>query len=63
MMRERASAKTERSGDTVIDVSLKERSYQIIVGEHLIGSAGRRIAAAVPGARCAVVSDANIAAL
>jgi 3-dehydroquinate synthase len=63
MMRERASAKAERAGDTVIDVLLKERSYQIVVGEHLIGSAGRRIASAVPGARCVVVSDANIAAL
>jgi 3-dehydroquinate synthase len=63
MMRERASAKAERAADTVIDVSLKERSYQIVVGEHLIGAAGRRIASAVPGARCVVVSDANIAAL
>ena len=63
MIRDRASAKTERLSDTVIDVSLKERSYQIVVGKHLIGSAGRSIAAAVPGARCVVVSDANIAAL
>jgi 3-dehydroquinate synthase len=63
MMRDRASAKTERAGDTVIDVSLKGRSYQIVVGEQLIGSAGRRIASVVPGARCIVVSDANIAAL
>jgi 3-dehydroquinate synthase len=63
MMRDRASAKTDRAADTVIDVSLKERSYQIVVGEQLIGSAGRRIAAAVPGGRCVVVSDANTAAL
>ena len=61
-MRDRAAA-TEAKETTVIDVSLKERSYQIVVGEHLIGSAGPRIAAAVPGARCVVVSDANIAAL
>ncbi|HEY8275700.1 MAG TPA: 3-dehydroquinate synthase [Methyloceanibacter sp.] len=63
MKRDRASSKTDRASDAIIDVSLKERSYQIIVGEHLIGSAGRRIVAAVPGARCVVVSDANAAAL
>jgi 3-dehydroquinate synthase len=63
MMRDRATSKASSPDATVIDVALKERSYQIVVGEHLIGSAGPRIAAAVPGARCVVVSDANIAAL
>ena len=33
------------------------------IGEGLIASAGRRIDAALPGARCAVVSDRNVAAL
>jgi 3-dehydroquinate synthase len=47
----------------VIEVTLPGRSYPIVIGEGLIASAGRRIAAALPGARCAVVSDRNVAAL
>jgi 3-dehydroquinate synthase len=43
-------------------VTLPGRSYAIVIGEELIPSAGRRIAAALPGARCAVVSDRNVAA-
>ena len=46
-----------------IEVALGERSYDIVIGKHCSMASGRRIAAALPGARCAVVSDANVAAL
>ena len=50
-------------GETTIEVGLAERSYDIVIGESLLDTAGARIAAALPGARCAVVSDATVAAL
>lgn len=49
--------------ETTIDVALAERSYDIVIGENLIASAGERLAAKLPGARFAVVSDSNVAAL
>ena len=54
-----ASARSE----TVIDVSLGPRSYPVVIGEGLVGAAGNWIATRVPGARCAVVTDENVAAL
>jgi len=63
MMRDGATALAEGQSETTIEVKLPGRSYPIVIGEGLIASAGRRIAAALPGARCAVVSDANVAAL
>jgi 3-dehydroquinate synthase len=56
------SATAARPGTTV-EVKLPGRRYDIVIGEDLLASAGERIAAALPGARCAVVSDANVAAL
>jgi 3-dehydroquinate synthase len=50
-------------GETVIDVSLGPRSYPVVIGEGLLGAAGQWIATRLPGARCAVVSDENVAAL
>jgi 3-dehydroquinate synthase len=49
--------------ETAFDVSLGARSYPVIIGERLLASGGQWIATALPGARCAVVSDANVAAL
>jgi 3-dehydroquinate synthase len=49
--------------ETVIDVSLRDRSYPVMIGERLLHGAGQLIAMTAPGARCAVVSDANVAAL
>ena len=49
--------------ETTIGVDLAGRSYDIVIGERLIESAGERIAAALPGARCAVVSDQTVASL
>ena len=43
--------------ETTIGVALGDRSYDIVIGKHLLDGAGARIAAALPGARCAVVSD------
>ena len=63
MMRDRTSSKAEKPDETIVDVSLKARSYKIVVGEGLLASAGPRIAGAVPGARCVVVTDANVAGL
>jgi len=44
-------------------VTLPGRSYAVVIGEDLLASSGRRIAAAVKGARAAIVTDANVAAL
>jgi 3-dehydroquinate synthase len=61
MMDDGAAALARR--ETVIDVSLGARSYSVIIGERLLASAGQQIAKTVPGARVAVVSDENVAAL
>jgi 3-dehydroquinate synthase len=63
MMRDRATALAEGQGETIIEVELPGRSYPVVIGEGLVASAGRRIHAALPGARCVVVSDRNVAAL
>jgi 3-dehydroquinate synthase len=63
MMREGATALAHGQSETLIEVRLPGRSYPIVIGDGLIASAGRRIADALPGARCAVVSDRNVAAL
>jgi 3-dehydroquinate synthase len=63
MMRDGAPALAPGQGETTIEVTLPGRSYPVVIGEGLIASAGRRIASALPGARCAVVSDDNVAAL
>jgi 3-dehydroquinate synthase len=62
-MREKLAELAPETGETTIGVKLGERSYDIVIGKHLLDGAGARIAAALPGARCAVVSDTNVAAL
>ena len=62
-MRDGATALATPESETIIEVELPGRSYAIVIGEHLLASAGQRIAAALPGARVAVVTDANVAAL
>ena len=49
--------------EAVVKVALAARSYSVFIGEGLIARTGQFIASAVPGARCAVVSDANVAPL
>jgi 3-dehydroquinate synthase len=46
-----------------IHVELGDRGYPIRIGSGLIAEAGKHIRAALPGARCAVVTDDNVAAL
>jgi len=48
---------------TTIAVPLQGRPYAIVIGENLIASAGERLAAGLPGARFAVVSDKIVAGL
>ena len=52
-----------RSAETEILVTLASRGYPIIIGEDLTADAGPRLKELLPGARFAVVSDANVAAL
>ncbi len=46
-----------------VAVALGARSYRILIGPGLIEAAGAQIAALAPGARCAIVTDATVAAL
>jgi 3-dehydroquinate synthase len=53
-----------RSRDpTRVEVALRERTYDIVIGRGLISSLGARIAALKPGARAAIVSDTTVAPL
>src|SRR5690606_16470284 len=45
-----------------VRVELGARSYDIFIGNGLIASAGREIAARLPGVRAAIVSDVHVAA-
>jgi 3-dehydroquinate synthase len=62
-MRDGATALAQGQSETTIEVALPGRSYAIVIGEDLLASAGSRIAAGLKGARAAVVTDANVAAL
>ncbi len=46
-----------------VEVKLGARAYEILIGDKLIEAAGERIARLAPGAACAIVTDANVAAL
>jgi len=45
---------------TVVPVALGERSYDIVIGRGLLASLGERIKRLRPGARVAIVTDANV---
>ena len=62
-MRAEATNSAPSKEIVTVEVKLPARSYAIHVGDGLVAQAGARIAAALPGARCAVVTDANVAAL
>jgi 3-dehydroquinate synthase len=62
-MRDGLATSVPTSDGSTISVGLGDRSYDIIIGRHLLDAAGSRIAATLPRARSAVVSDANVAAL
>ena len=46
-----------------VEVALGARAYRIFIGPGLIESAGAHVAALAPEARCAIVTDANVAKL
>jgi shikimate kinase/3-dehydroquinate synthase len=46
-----------------VEVALGARAYKIRIGEGLIAAAGEHVARMAPGAKCAVVTDSNVAAL
>ncbi|MDN2567649.1 3-dehydroquinate synthase [Aquibium sp. A9E412] len=50
-----------QDGPTRVPVGLGARSYDILIGAGLIAGAGRTIAARLPGARAAVVTDRTVA--
>ena len=45
-----------------VAVGLGDRSYDVLIGPGVLAGAGGRIAALVPGASCAVVTDRHVAA-
>jgi len=45
----------------IVKVPLGHRSYEIKVGAGLLGRLGRECARMLPGKRCAIISDANVA--
>ncbi len=49
--------------DTIVNVALGERSYDIVIGQGLIGRAGGLIAKLAPSRRAIVVSDSHVAPL
>jgi 3-dehydroquinate synthase len=52
------------SADVInVPVSLADRSYEILIGDCLIDRAGAEISKVLPGARAAIVTDENVAAL
>ncbi|MCR9139772.1 MAG: 3-dehydroquinate synthase [Alphaproteobacteria bacterium] len=54
---------TEKTADQArVEVPLGARSYDILIGPGLIGRAGSKIAARLPGVRAAIVTDEHVAA-
>jgi len=50
-----------RTGDPVtVPVALGPRAYDIVIGRGLLASLGRRLQALKPGAKAAIVTDANV---
>lgn len=45
----------------VIDLALGERSYPICIGRSIVGQLPAKIEKIVPGKRCAVITDSNVA--
>ena len=46
-----------------VEVPLGARAYSILIGPGVIDEAGAEIAEIAPGAKCAIVTDANVAPL
>ncbi len=55
------TAPLRHSDPITVDVALGDRAYDIVIGRDVLQSLGKRVAALRPGARCAIVTDRNIA--
>ena len=55
------TAPLKNSDPIVVDVSLGERAYDIVIGRDLLASLGERVAALRPGVRTAIVTDRTVA--
>ncbi|MFT0861302.1 3-dehydroquinate synthase [Ancylobacter sp. G4_0304] len=55
------AADIARADITRLSVGLGSRSYDIVIGPHLLEEIGARIASLRPGARVGIVTDANVA--
>ncbi len=62
-MAESLSVSSGGKVETTVPVTLERRSYEIVIGENLLASAGLRLDDLLPAARYAVVSDENVAPL
>ncbi len=51
----------EKATRRTVPVALPEREYDIVIGSGLLAEAGALIYGAAPGARCAIVTDENVA--
>jgi len=49
-------------GVRTVAVALGARTYDVLIGDGLLGRAGQLIAQRLPGARCGIVTDATVAA-
>ena len=55
------TAPLKQSDPIIIDVSLGDRAYDIVIGRDVLQSLGTRIAGLRPGARTAIVTDRTVA--
>ena len=62
-LRQRQSGTGARETIRQVPVALGARSYSILIGDGLIEAAGAHVARLAPGAKCAVVTDSNVAKL
>ena len=59
-----AQGASVQPGDlTTLNVDLGDRSYPIFIGENLLADAGAMIGEKLPGAKCAIITDKNVAQL
>ncbi|WP_424360678.1 3-dehydroquinate synthase [Methylocystis parvus] len=60
---ERAQTEQGATHRETVHVALGGRSYDILIGSHLLEEAGEHIKRVAPGAACAIVTDENVARL
>jgi 3-dehydroquinate synthase len=60
-IRNPAQATASREAQTIVNVGLGERAYDIVIGRGVLRSLGERIAALRPGVRTAIVTDRSVA--